>query len=284
MKPPLIYLDNNATTAVAPEVLEAMLPYLRDQYGNPTSMYSFAGNAPKAMDTAREQVASLIGASPEEIVFTSCGTESDSTAILGAFEAMPEKRHFITSKVEHSAVIAMGQYLERKGYRVTYLDVDARGRISLDQLDKAMTPDTGIVSLMYANNETGTIFPIAEAAAMARERGIVFHVDAVQAAGKIPMNMATLPVNYLAMSGHKLHAPNGSAYCTCGAARRSAPSCGEGTRNTAGGPGPRTCPISSAWARPANWPPAISRRKTRGSGPCVTPWNQGCSRRFRNRA
>ncbi len=209
MKPPLIYLDNNATTAVAPEVLEAMLPYLRDQYGNPSSMYSFAGNAHKAMDKAREQVASLIGASPEEIVFTSCGTESDSTAILGAFEAMPEKRHFITSKVEHSAVIAMGQYLERKGYRVTYLDVDARGRISLDQLDKAMTPDTGIVSLMYANNETGTIFPIAEAAAMARERGIVFHVDAVQAAGKIPMNMATLPVNYLAMSGHKLHAPKG---------------------------------------------------------------------------
>ena len=209
MKSPLIYLDNNATTAVAPEVLEAMLPYLSDQYGNPSSMYSFAGAAHKAIDKAREQVAALIGAHPEEIVFTSCGTESDSTAILGAFEAQPEKRHFITSRVEHSAVIAMGQYLERKGFRVTSLDVDEKGQINLDQLDKAITPDTGIVSLMYANNETGTIFPIAEAAALAKERGVVFHVDAVQAVGKIPINLAELPIGYLAMSGHKLHAPKG---------------------------------------------------------------------------
>lgn len=205
----LIYLDNNATTAVAPEVLEAMLPFLKEQYGNPSSMYSFGGVAHKAIDKAREQVASLLGAAPEEIVFTACGTESDSTAILGVFEALPEKRHFITSRVEHSAVIAMGQYLERKGYRVTYLDVDSKGRLSLDQLDKAMTPDTGIVSLMYANNETGTIFPIPEAAAMARERGVILHVDAVQAVGKLPINLATLPLDYLALSGHKLHAPKG---------------------------------------------------------------------------
>lgn len=209
MKPEMIYLDNNATTAVAPEVLEAMLPFLREQYGNPSSMYSLAGAAHRAMDKAREQVASLLGATPDEIVFTACGTESDSTAILGAFEAQPEKRHFITSRVEHSAVIAMGQYLERKGHRVTWLDVDAKGQIYLDQLDKAMTPDTGIVSLMYANNETGTVFPIPEAAAMAKARGIVFHVDAVQAVGKLPINLATLPLNYLALSGHKLHAPKG---------------------------------------------------------------------------
>lgn len=209
MKSPLIYLDNNATTAVAPEVLDAMLPYLREQYGNPSSVYSFAGGAQKATAKAREQVASLLGASPEEIVFTSCGTESDSTAILGVFEALPEKRHFITSRVEHSAVIAMGQHLERKGFRVTYLDVDEKGRLDLGRLDKAMTPDTGVVSLMYANNETGTIFPIPEAAAMAKERGVAFHVDAVQAVGKLPINVRTLSVGFLALSGHKLHAPKG---------------------------------------------------------------------------
>ena len=209
MKSPIVYLDNNATTGVASEVLEAMLPYLRDQYGNPSSMYSFAGEAHKAVEKARGQVAALLGALPEEIVFTSCGTESDSAAVFGTFEALPEKRHFITSRVEHSAIIAMGQYLERKGYRVTYLDVNDKGQMSLDQLDKVMTQDTGIVSLMYANNETGTVFPIPEAAAMAKERGIVFHTDAVQAVGKIPINLAELPVGYLAMSGHKLHAPKG---------------------------------------------------------------------------
>lgn len=205
----LIYLDNNATTAVAPEVLEAMLPYLRDQYGNPSSMYSFGGTAHKAIDKARGQVASLLNCSPDEIIFTACGTESDSTAILGAFEAQPEKRHFITSKVEHSAVVAMGVYFERKGYRVTYINVDDKGRLDLDQLEKAMTPDTGVISLMYANNETGTLFPIQEAAAMAEARGIPFHVDAVQVVGKLPIDLQKLPVNYLALSGHKLHAPKG---------------------------------------------------------------------------
>lgn len=205
----IIYLDNNATTAVAPEVLEAMLPFLREQYGNPSSMYAFGGIAHKAVEKAREQVAALIGASPEEIIFTSCGTESDSTAILGAFEAQPEKRHFITSKVEHSAVIALGQQLERKGYRVSFLDVDGKGQISLDQLAKAVAPDTGIVSLMYANNESGTVWPIQEAASIVRERGSLFHVDAVQAVGKIPIDLKNLPVNYLALSGHKLHAPKG---------------------------------------------------------------------------
>ena len=216
----LIYLDNNATTSVAPEVLDAMMPYLRDWYGNPSSMYSFAGAAHKAVAKAREQVAALVGAMPEEIVFTSCGTESDSTAILGAFEAQPEKRHFITSRVEHSAIIAMGQFLERKGFRVTYLDVDEKGQLDIEQLDKAMTPETGIVSLMYANNETGTIFPIAEAAAMIKARGIPFHVDAVQAVGKIPLDLSTLPLDYIAMSGHKLHAPKGVGVLY---ARRGAP-------------------------------------------------------------
>lgn len=205
----LIYLDNNATTAVAPEVLEAMLPFLSEQYGNPSSMYSFGGVSHRAITKARQQVASFLNCSPDEIIFTACGTESDSTAILGAFEAQPDKRHFITSKVEHSAVIAMGEYLERKGYRVTSIGVDDKGRFSLEELGKVMTPDTGIISLMYANNETGTIFPIPEAAAMARAKGIPFHVDAVQVVGKLPIDLASLPVNYLALSGHKLHAPKG---------------------------------------------------------------------------
>ena len=205
----LIYLDNNATTAVAPEVLEAMLPYLQGQYGNPSSMYSFGGQAAKAIETARGQVASLLGATPDEIVFTGCGTESDSAAILGTLEALPDKRHIITSRVEHSAIIALSQYLENKGYRVTYLDVDKKGQIDLAALDAALTRDTAIVSLMYANNETGVVFPIPQAAALARAKDIIFHTDAVQAVGKIPINLAGLPVNYLALSGHKLHAPKG---------------------------------------------------------------------------
>lgn len=206
---PITYLDNNATTAVAPEVLEAMLPFLSDQYGNPSSMYSFGGTAHKAMETAREQVASLLGATPEEIVFTACGTESDSTAILGAFEALPAKRHFITSKVEHAAVVAMGDFLERKGYTVTRLDVDGKGALDYAQLTEVITPDTGLISLMYANNETGTLFPIPEVAALAKERGVLLHVDAVQAVGKVPFSLAETPINYLALSGHKLHAPKG---------------------------------------------------------------------------
>ena len=209
MNTPRIYLDNNATTAVAPEVLEVMLPYLQDAYGNPSSMYRFGGSAAKAIAVAREQTAALLGAHPEEIVFTACGTESDATAVFGAFEAQPGKRHFIASKVEHSAVLAVGHHLEQRGYRVTWLDVDAKGRINIEQYKAALDSSTGLVSIMYANNETGTIFPIMRMAGLAQERGILFHTDAVQAVGKIPINLASLPVNYLALSGHKLHAPKG---------------------------------------------------------------------------
>lgn len=209
MKPKLIYLDNNATSAVAPEVLEAMLPYLGELYGNPSSMYGFGGVAGRAIAKAREQVAVLLGAHPEEIIFTACGTESDSTAIFGAFEAQPGKRHFITTRVEHSAVLAMGQHLEQRGYRVTWLDVDKKGRLNMDQYKAALDQNVGLVSIMYANNETGNVYPIHELAALAKERGALFHTDAVQAVGKIPLNLATLPVDYLALSGHKLHAPKG---------------------------------------------------------------------------
>ena len=153
----LIYFDNNATTGVAPEVLEAMLPFLQDQYGNPSSMYAFAGRSQEAVATARSQVAALLGATAEEILFTSCGTESDSTAIMAALNARPDKKHFITTRVEHPAVLSLGQYLEKKGYSVTFLNVYTKGRIDLEELSAAITKDTALVSVMYANNETGNI-------------------------------------------------------------------------------------------------------------------------------
>jgi len=209
MNEKIIYFDNNATTGVAPEVLEAMLPFLKDRFGNPSSMYRFAGAAQDALADARAKVAALLGAQPEEIIFTSCGTESDSTAIYAALRAQPEKKHFITTKVEHSAVLSLGQHLEKQGYAVTFLGVDNKGRISLDEFQNALTKDTALVSMMYANNETGNIFPVEQIGAICRERRIPFHVDAVQAVGKIPINLAELPVDYLALSGHKLHAPKG---------------------------------------------------------------------------
>ena len=205
----VVYLDNNATTMVAPEVVEAMLPMLKEYYGNASSMHTFGGQVGTLLSNARESVAELIGAHPEEVVFTSCGTESDSTAFVAATESQPEKRHVITTKVEHSAVLALGHQLEAKGYDVTWLDVDEKGRLDLAQLADAMRKDTALVSIMYANNETGTIFPIPEIAQMVKERGILLHVDAVQATGKIPYDLSKLPIDYLAISGHKLHAPKG---------------------------------------------------------------------------
>jgi cysteine desulfurase len=204
-----VYFDNNATTGVVPEVLEAMLPFLKDQYGNPSSMYRFAGHSQKALENARSQVAGILGANPEEILFTSCGTESDATAINAALNAQPEKKHFITTRVEHSAVLALGQHLEKRGYAVTYLGVDDKGRINLEELAGSLTKDTALVSMMFANNEIGNIYPVAQVGALCRERGVPFHVDAVQAVGKLDIDMARLPVDYLALSGHKLHAPKG---------------------------------------------------------------------------
>ena len=205
----VIYLDNNATTRVAPEVFESMIPFFTEKYGNASSMHTFGGQVGKDISKAREKVAALFGASPEEIVFTSCGTESDSTAILSALNAQPEKRHIITTRVEHPAIIALCQHLETRGYEVTYLGVDEKGRLDLDELASSMRKDTAIVSIMYANNETGTIFPIDTIAEMAKERGILFHTDAVQAAGKLHIDVSSTPINFLSMSGHKLHAPKG---------------------------------------------------------------------------
>ena len=207
MKP--VYMDNNATTQVAPEVLEEMLPYFHELYGNPSSMHSFGGQVMKRLRKAREQVAALLGASPEEIIFTSCGTESDNAAIRSALASYPDKRHILTSRVEHPAVRALCAHLATQGYRVTELPVDSEGRLDIEQYKRALTADTAVVSLMWANNETGVIFPIEKAAQMARERHILFHTDAVQAVGKIPINLADMCIDMLSLSGHKLHAPKG---------------------------------------------------------------------------
>ncbi len=204
-----VYLDNNATTRVAPEVLEAMLPYFSEQYGNPSSMHSFGGMVGKAVADARAKIAELIGAQPEEILFTSCGSESDNTAIMSAIQSQPEKKHIVTTKVEHPAILNLAQYLEGKGYEISYIPVDFKGRIDMDAYKASLRRDTAIVSIMFANNEVGNIYPIQEMAEMAKALDITFHTDAVQAVGKVPMNMATLPVDYLALSGHKLHAPKG---------------------------------------------------------------------------
>ncbi|MEA5528014.1 cysteine desulfurase NifS [Dolichospermum sp. UHCC 0684] len=204
-----IYLDNNATTKIDPQVVEAMMPYLTDYYANPSSMHTFGGQLGKAVKIAREQVAALLGADESEIVFTSCGTEGDNAAIHAALLAQPEKRHIITSQVEHPAVLNVCKQLESKGYQVTYLSVDSHGQMDLSELEAALTGNTALVTMMYANNETGTIFPIEEIGAMVKEYGAIFHVDAVQAVGKIPLNMKTSTIDMLTISGHKIHAPKG---------------------------------------------------------------------------
>ena len=204
-----IYFDNNATTAVAPEVREAILPYLGEFYGNPSSMHTFGGQVADAVETAREAMANLLGASPDEIIFTSCGSESDNAAIWSAIQTQPEKRHLITTRVEHPAILSVMQHWERQGYRVTYLGVDNKGRLDIDEYAAALTPDTALASIMFANNEVGNIYPIQSMAEMATEKGVLFHTDAVQAVGKTPIDLAHLPADMLSLSGHKLHAPKG---------------------------------------------------------------------------
>lgn len=206
-----IYLDNNATTRVAPEVFDAMRPYLADHYGNPSSAHSLGRKMKAAVENARAHVANLIGAgNASEVVFTSCGSESDNWAIGGFLEQNPTRRHIITTRVEHEAVRNLCEHLEQIGCEVTWLDVDGNGELDLDQLRGALRPETGIVSVMLANNETGVLFPIAEIGKIVREKSdAVFHVDGVQAVGKVPIDLKNLEVDLFALSGHKLHAPQG---------------------------------------------------------------------------
>ena len=205
-----VYFDNNATTRVLPEVAEAMLPYLTEFYGNPSSIHRFGSQVGDKISEARAQVAALIGAAdPVELIFTSSGTEGDNAAIRGMLEARRDKRHIVTTQVEHSAVLGLCRHLEKKGYRVTWLGVNENGALDLEALRAALTEDTALVSIMWANNETGIIFPIEQIGAVVRSKGIPFHVDAVQAAGKIPIHVKDLPVDLLTISAHKFYAPKG---------------------------------------------------------------------------
>jgi len=206
----IIYVDNNATTRVDDEVVEAMFPFFTELYGNPSSMYPFALLSKVPIDKAREQVAKFINAErSDEIIFTGCGTESDNMAILGALKAKPDKKHFITSSVEHQAIHILNHSLEKMGYRVSRISVNEEGLLNLDELRNEICDDTALISLMWANNETGVIFPIEEAAAIAAEKGVPFHTDAVQAAGKVEIDVQKTNVDLLSISGHKIHAPKG---------------------------------------------------------------------------
>ena len=205
----LVYADNNATTRVDDEVLEEMLPYFKEFYGNPSSIHTFGRQVASKMDLARERVANILGADTSEIVFTSCGTESNNYAIHCSLEAHPEKKHVITTKVEHPAVLNVCKYFGKNGYEVTELGVDRDGMLDQDELRDSIKDNTAIVSIMHANNETGVIFPIEEIGKIVKERGVLFHCDAVQAIGKIPVNLKNSHIDLLSMSGHKLHAPKG---------------------------------------------------------------------------
>lgn len=205
-----VYLDNNATTQCAQEVIDAMLPYFGEKYGNASSMHTFGGSNRKAIDIARQQVADLIGAEyADEIIFTSCASESDNTAIFSAVRTQPKKKHIITSAVEHPAIMEPFKYLESQGYRVDFIGVDEKGNFDMDRFKQVLDEDTALVSVMWANSETGTIFPVEEIARLSKQKGALFHTDAVQAVGKIPVQVGNTDIDMLSLSAHKFHGPKG---------------------------------------------------------------------------
>jgi len=205
----VIYLDNNSSTRVDPAVLEEMMPFLTTQYGNPSGSHRFGSKVKEATNLAHERLAALLGCEPGEIVFTSGGTESDNTAIHSALQMSPERRHLVTTSVEHNAVLNYCEAVVRRGCEVTVVEVNDHGHLDLGELERAIRPDTACVSVMWANNETGVIFPLPEIADLCRSKGVFFHTDAVQAVGKMPINLSGLPIHFLSLSGHKLHAPKG---------------------------------------------------------------------------
>ncbi|MEO7166038.1 MAG: cysteine desulfurase NifS [Spartobacteria bacterium] len=205
----IIYLDNNSSTRIDPEVLEEMMPFLTTHYGNPSGSHRFGAEVKAATDLAHERVAALLGCEPNEVVFTSGGTESDNTALHSALQMSPERRHVVTTAVEHNAVLNYCEALGRGGCAVTVVEVDEKGHLDLQALEQAIRPDTAVVSVMWANNETGVIYPLAEIADLCRAKGVFFHTDAVQAVGKMPIDLTQLPVHFLSLSGHKLHAAKG---------------------------------------------------------------------------
>ncbi|MBA3543785.1 MAG: cysteine desulfurase NifS [Chthoniobacterales bacterium] len=205
----IIYLDNNSSTRIDPTVLEEMMPFLTTQYGNPSGSHRFGTQVKEATNLAHERVAAMLGCQPNEIVFTSGGTESDNTALHSALQMSPERRHVVTTSVEHNAVLNYCEALVRRGCEATIVPVDEQGHLDLAELERAIRPDTAVVSVMWANNETGVIYPLEQIAEICRSKGVFFHTDAVQVVGKMPINLADLPVHFLSLSGHKLHAPKG---------------------------------------------------------------------------
>ena len=208
-EPEIIYLDNNSSTRIDPTVLEEMMPFLTSRYGNPSGSHRFGAQVKEATNLAHERVSKMLGCQPHEVVFTSCGTESDNAAIHSALQMSPDRRHVVTTSVEHNAVLNYCEAVGRRGCEITIVPVDEQGHLDFEEVEAAIRPDTAVVSVMWANNETGVIFPIAKIAELCRATGVFFHTDAVQAVGKMPIDLANLSIHFLSLSGHKLHAPKG---------------------------------------------------------------------------